>query len=436
MPRSLLIAVRFHEGRYHGQGDRVGDEDGWPPSPGRLFQALVAGAARGATIRSEDRRALEWLEQLDPPRIVAPAMRRGRAVRRFVPSNDLDAVGGDPARLGEIRVGKKWRPCFFDPEVPVLYVWSVESKATEAKQVCSIATRLYQLGRGIDMAWASGQVLDEDEAEAALASHPGVLRRPSGTGTTATPHAGTLDSLARRHRLKRDRLATVTEDGKTRQLFTQPPKASFARTGYDQPARCLHFELRTATRNFAPQALASAAPLLVAFRDAAARRLADSIPEKAKLFERLIVGKGAGPQDLAQRIRLIPVPSIGAEYTDPSIRRIMVEIPSHHPLRLDDLRWAFAGLPARDPQTGEPWHGHLVSTEDARMAKRFTGAGPGVQEHHAARPARNIKAPPGVGRPQGRWSARSPGTTRGWPGSAGPTSCRYSGRAHGHPSPA
>ena len=372
MPQSLLIAVRFHEGRYHGQADRFGGEDGWPPSPGRLFQALVAGAARGATIRPEDRRALEWLEQRDPPRIAAPVMRRGRAVRRFVPNNDLDSVGGDPARVGEIRVGKQWRPCFFDPEVPVLYVWNIDSDAEEAVRICSIATRLYQLGRGIDMAWASGRVLDEDEADAVLASHPGVLRTPRGAGMTATPHSGTLVSLAHRYQRKRDRLISVGTGRKSRQLFTQPPKASFAHTGYDAPARCLHFELRASERGFAPQALASAAPLLTGLRDAAARRLQEALPERAGLFERLVVGRGAGPRDLAQRICLVPVPSIGTEHTDPSIRRIMVEVPANCPIRLDDLKWAFAGLPACDPQTGESWNGRLVSTEDTRMAKRFS----------------------------------------------------------------
>ena len=372
MPQSLLIAIRFHEGRYHGQADRFDDEDGWPPSPGRLFQALVAGAARGATFRAEDRRALEWLERRDPPRIAAPAVRRGRAVRRFVPNNDLDSVGGDPARVGEIRVGKQWRPCFFDPEVPVLFVWSFDSGAAEAARVCSIAARLYQLGRGIDMAWASGQVLDEDEAEAALASHPGVLRTPGGAGMTATPHPGTLASLAQRFQRKRERLTTVGTGRKSREWFTQPPRASFAHTGYDAPARCLYFDLRTAERSFAPQALVSAAPLLTGLRDAAARRLQDALPEQAGLFERLIVGRGAGSRDLAQRIRLVPVPSIGTEHTDPSIRRIMVEVPADCPIQLDDLKWAFAGLPACDPQTGESRSGCLVSTEDTRMAKRFS----------------------------------------------------------------
>ena len=371
MPQSLLIAVRFHEGRYHGQEDWFKGQDWWPPSPGRLFQALVAGAARGATLQKEDRRALEWLERLDPPRIAAPAIRRGKAVRRFVPNNDLDSVRGDPARVGEIRVGKQWRPCFFEPEVPVLFAWSFESGAARAVRICSIATRLYQLGRGVDMAWASGQILDEEEAEAALASHPGVLRTPGGAGMTLSPHPGTLASLARRFRRKRERLTTVSTGGKSRQLFAQPPKASFTLTGYDAPVRYIHFELRIPERGFVPQALASVTPLLVGLRDAAARRLQDALPENAELFERLIVGRGAGPRDLAQRIRLVPVPSIGTVHTDLAIRRVMVEVPPNCPIRLDDLKWAFAGLPACNPQTGESRNACLVSTDDARMSKRF-----------------------------------------------------------------
>ena len=374
MAQSLLIAVRFHEGRYHGQADRFGDEDGWPPSPGRLFQALVAGAARGATLHAEDRRALEWLEGLDPPRIAAPAVQRGRAVLRFVPNNDLDSVSGDRARIGEIRVGKQWRPCFFDPEIPVLFVWRFESGAAAAARVCSIAMRLYQLGRGVDMAWACGRVLEEHEAEAALASHPGALRTPEGVGMTATPHPGTLASLAQRFHCNREKLVTEGAGRKSRQLFTQPPKASFAHTGYDAPVRRLHFELRTSEGGFAPQALASAVPLLAGLRDAAAQRLRDVAPERAPLFEKLIIGRGAGPKDLAQRIRLAPIPSIGTTHTDPSIRRVMIEVPSECPIRIDDLTWAFAGLQPRNPSTCEVGSGRLVSTADTSMADRFTRA--------------------------------------------------------------
>ena len=372
MAWSLLIAVRFHEGRYHGQGDRFDGEGGWPPSPGRLFQALVAGAARGAKLLAEDELALKWLEQLEPPRIATPAARRGRAIKLFVPNNDLDSVGGDPERVSEIRVEKPWRPCFFDPDEPVLYVWNFASGQAEAERACSIAARLCQLGRGIDMAWASGKVLGPDEASSLLESHPGILRMPCGNGDVETPHRGTLDSLVDRYRRKRTRLSIEGSRHRSRQLFTQPPKASFRRTGYDTPRRCLHFELRGPEGGFAPRPLASAAPLITGLRDAAAARLQATVPAKSALFERLIVGRGAGPADLAQRIRLIPIPSIGALHTDPSIRRIMVEIPSDCPIRVDDLKWAFAGLRPYDPRTGEAWSGSLVSTEDSRMANRFT----------------------------------------------------------------
>ena len=375
MPRSLLIAVRFHEGRYHGQADGFSGADGWPPSPARLFQALVAAAARGARLPAEDERALKWLEGIDPPRIAAPVVRRGRTVKRFVPNNDLDSVGGDPNRVSEIRVGKHWRPCFFEPSDPVLYVWDFESGWEEAARIRTIAPRLYQLGRGIDPAWASGEILDREEATARLESHPGPLRRPRGHGDTPIPGPGSLESLIDRYRRKRTRLTTVGTGRKSGQLFTQPPKAFFARTGYDTPPRRLHFELREADGAFAPRPLASAAPLITGLRNAAAEKLRESSPERSALFERLIIGRNAGPADLSQRIRLIPIPSIGAQHTDPSIRRILVEIPPNCPIRPDDLAWAFAGVRPCDPTTGELWPGSLVSTDDSQMADRFVRTG-------------------------------------------------------------
>ena len=371
MPRSLLISVRFYEGQYHGQEDRFDGSFGWPPSPGRLFQALVAGSACGANLQADDVCALKWLEDLAPPRIAAPAARRGRAVKFYVPNNDLDSAGGDPDRASKTRVDKYWRPCYFDPDEPVLYVWEFESGLTAAARICAIATGLFQLGRGIDMAWANGQVLDRQEADALLASHPGPLRVPGASGETATPHPGTLDSLVNRYQRKRRRLSTKGAGREFRQAFRQPPKVSFRHTGYDTPARHLHFELRGPEGGFAPRYLSSVAPMVTSLRDAAARRLQESLPAKSALFERLIIGRDAGPCDLPQRIRLRPIPSIGAKYTDPSIRRIMVEVPSGCPIRVDDLKWAFAGLQPHDPQTGEAWLGSLASTEDSEMANRY-----------------------------------------------------------------
>ena len=377
MSRALLLAVRFHEGRYHGDADRFRGADGWPPSPGRLFQALVAAAARGALLRDDDRRALRWLEQLDPPRIAAPPVLRGQSVKLFVPNNDLDAVGGDPERVSEIRAEKHWRPCFFDPDQPVVYVWNFDSGEAEAERVRTIAARLYQLGRGVDMAWAVADVLPRDRADAALAAHTGALYAPGGGGDggeVSCPHTGTLASLVERHEQARGRLVWNLSDGKPRQLFTQPPKASFRRVGYGTPPRRLHFELRDES-SFAPRPIRLAAQLIAGLRDAAAAKLRASLPARAALFDKLIVGRGAGPRDLELRVRMTPLPSIGAVHADLSIRRVMIDVPTQCPIRLDDLRWAFAGLAPCDPETGKAWPGRLVSTEDSRMADRFSRNG-------------------------------------------------------------
>lgn len=367
--RSLVISVRFHDGRYHGSEDGFKQGDGWPPSPGRLFQALVAGAARGGTILPEDRYALSWLEKLQPPRVAAPASRRGASVPLFVPNNDLDSVGGHPDQIAKIRVGKAWRPYFFDLRVPVLYVWKFDVPAPAAERVCAIACRIYQVGRGIDMAAASGTIMECDQAQAVLAGHPGVLRRPSGhsSGHVAVARNGTLDSLVRRHKCNRNRLSRDVR-GKT--LFVQPPKALFRHIDYAVPPRRLYFELRR-NGDFAPRPLDSSATVITGIRDAAAERLENALPRHAKMIERLIVGRGAGPSDIAQRIRLIPIPSIGVEQTDPSIRRVLVEVPTECPIRWDDIEWAFAGIEPRDLETGEILPGRLVSKGDPSMAGRY-----------------------------------------------------------------
>ena len=377
MNRALLLAVRFHEGRYHGHADRFRGVDGWPPSPGRLFQALVAAAARGSRLLDDDRRALCWLEQRDPPRIAAPPVLRGQSVKLFVPNNDLDAVGGDPERVSEIRTDKHWRPCFFDPDQPVVYVWDFDSGETEAERVRIIAARLYQLGRGVDMAWAVADILPRDEADVVLAAHGGVLYAPCGSGVggeVACPHSGTLEGLVKRHERGRGRLAWHLSDGVPRELFTQPPKASFCGVDYGTPPRRLHFELRDES-GFTPRPLRLAAPLITGLRDAAAAKLRASLPAQAALFEKLIVGRGADRRDLDLRIRMTPLPSIGAAHTDLSIRRVMIDIPAQCPIRVDDLGWAFAGIAPCNPETGEAWPGRLVSTEDSRTADWFSQDG-------------------------------------------------------------
>lgn len=376
MPRALLISVRFHDGRYHGVGD-------WPPSPARLFQALVAGAAKGGTIPPAERAALAWLEGQGAPEIVAPPARVGRPYNNYVPNNDLDAVGGDPTRIADIRAPKHIRPRLFDTGIPLLYLWRFDEDEAEADALVALADRLYQLGRGVDMAWASAEIPSAEAAEAKLTAHGGTRHRPSQgrEGTMlACPMDGTLKSLEERFIGMGARLAVEGKGKKAQQLFTQPPKARFTQVAYDCPPTRLLFDIRDlasdkATPEFAAQSLRGVVRLVETLRDGAAGKLAEALPDQSALIERVFIGRNATEADKASRIRIIPLPSIGHHHAESSIRRILLEIPPDCPLPRGDIGWAFAAFIPHDPKTGELAGWQLVEAKDRRMLGHYGIAG-------------------------------------------------------------
>lgn len=346
---ALLISVRFHDGRYHGRPD-------WPPSPARLFQALVAGAGRGRMLDEADAAALRWLETLDAPLIAAPHHRPGQGFSNYVPNNDLDAKGGDPARTSEIRAPKLIKPILFEADTPLLYLWRFRDASHEqAQRVCTLAERLYQLGRGVDMAWASGEVFNEAEIDERLTDYEGAIHTPTGGAaghTLFAPMPGSLDSLIARH--QHQRFERVPSNRKQNQLFRQPPKPRFRQIGYDSPPTRLLFDL---IGEQAPVSLTRIAALTVQIRDAAAERLSAGLPNRTGEIERCLIGRGADEADKHRRVRITPLPSIGHRHVSPAIRRILVDIPATCPLRAGDIDWAFSGLEiivARiDEETGE-----------------------------------------------------------------------------------
>jgi CRISPR-associated protein Csb2 len=379
MPRALLISVRCHDGRYHGTGD-------WPPSPARLFQALVAGAARGAALADEDRAALGWLETLKPPVIAAPKSLPARGFTTYVPNNDLDAVGGDPRRIGEIRIAKSIKPRLFDAMGSFLYAWCYAPDDAAEHHACGItriAERLYQLGRGVDMAWAWAEVVDEAEIEARLAAHGGILHRPSDRGADMAllcPQPGSLTSLEERFRAGRNRFAEIGNGKKRVQLFSQPPKPRFRAVSYDCPPTYQLFDLREteslkAEPGFAPWPLTRTVDLVTIIRTRAVDRLMEALPDQAASIARILVGRNASEADKAQRVRIVPLPSIGHIHVDPAIRRVLIEIPPNCPIAANDIAWAFSGLELGiDHQTGEVLREGrpvLVPTEDQSMPGRY-----------------------------------------------------------------
>jgi CRISPR-associated protein Csb2 len=171
----LLLSVRFLDDRYHGLLDRGGPVE-WPPSPFRLFQAMVAGVARrGELVVGVDEPsnanfapigiALGWLQthsRVHPPIIIAPKHKVGQAITRFVPNNDGDKKFDRQGRL----TAKPTIPTLFllepgqKPEVH--YVWDI-SDAPDAPvdRIRDAARSLTTLGWGIDMAFADADRADE-----------------------------------------------------------------------------------------------------------------------------------------------------------------------------------------------------------------------------------------------------------------------------------
>lgn len=371
---ALVLYVRLHDGRYHGEGD-------WPPSPARLFQALVAGAGISGPLKPSDKEALEWLEKLPPPIIAAPcAQKAERGVTFYMPNNDSDAIGGDPLKISKIRTATKvFRPWFFDAAIPFVYVWRFdgnEDNKNKGDQVCSLAKRLYQLGRGIDMAWAWGEILDENDLEQVLAGHPGRVFRPSAGKSAIVlrcPGEGSLKSLEQRYKAFGNRFYRVKEGKSERAVHRRPPIPVFQAIPYDSPPARRVYELRSPTDmgTFAPWPLTGATSLVIQLRDIALDRLQKALPKQEDDIKRALVGRkpdGTNAIPPEDRVRIIPLPSIGHVHADRGIRRVLVEIPPTCPLRADDVHWAFSGL---ELKTGAGEINAILTPADPADAEGF-----------------------------------------------------------------
>lgn len=382
MTRYLAIHVRAHDGRFHGDGEEL-------PSPFRVFQALVAGAGLSGPIDDPTKQALTWLEELPhAPIIASPRSVRGQPVTIFMPNNDLDKFGGDARNIAKTRGARKvWSPRHFDAAVPWIYAWPcADDGATKADKICALSEKLYQLGRGVDMAWAWGEVVAEAALEAMLFAYNGIVRRPSaGDGLLlACPDSGSFESLTRRYLAPRFR----TENGQ--RVFIQQPKPSFRQIAYESPPVRHVFELQSSAdlERRVAWPLEDASSLVVAAREAARGRLNTCMPDRRHDVDRHLVGRkpdGSNAVPAESRVRIIALPSIGMHYSDLAIRRLLVEIPAACPLRSEDVRWAFSGAELFDPDTGEVKDVLLSPSAEDDMLRHY-GVGAGARVFRSVTP--------------------------------------------------
>lgn len=374
---ALLIEVRLLSDRYHGVGD-------WPPSPFRLFQAMVAGAYGGRWV-TEPRQikdvAFQWLEALAPPCIVAPAHVRTRPVQTFVPNNDLDALGGDPRRVGETRVSKQTEARLLADDTPLTYAWPFDDAGTHsAGQICDLAERLHTFGRGVDGAFARARTLGWDAALDTL-RQTGSVAFPSpladGGRGVRCPAPGSLRSLIERYTRGSKQLERRA-DGTASSLFRQPPRARCTLVAYDRPPTRYVFDIRPGPDDstFRALPLIRVVEVATALRDLAFARLSRAMPDRNAELERVLIGRGTPPPSPTRRVRFLPLPSTGSRHADASIRRVLVQVPPECPCPPADIAWSLAGqsierYAVTNQDTGEFRDALLVASGDHDMLRHY-----------------------------------------------------------------
>ena len=356
MTAHLCISVRFIDPSdrppFHGRTD--GGVPEWPPSPLRLFQALVAASAAryGDSFRFRDYAApaFEWLASLHPPTVVAPEGVTGIPFRTAVPNNDMDVVARDWARRLEphkqpaaLKTLKTVWPTYIvgGGEFPAVhYLWDMEDIGHPGFErhkaaLFGAANDLVALGWGTDMAIGHGQLLTSTEAR----NLKGQRWEPVGNAAVTrlrVPTPGTFAALLARYG---DFLNRLGDKG----FVPVPPLTAFAVVGYRRPTDTasrpfVAFELRTPDferfRPFNPTRHACAVAGMV--RNAVAKLAQDMRPfgwtnENINTFihGHTPDGKRAahGP-DADRRFAYLPLPSLerrgGAGVVVTAIRRILV----------------------------------------------------------------------------------------------------------------
>lgn len=354
MSNSLCLTVRFldPEPRFHGRDAR--GEPEWPPSPVRLFQALVSAAA--TRWREEDfsqiaQEPLKWLEKMQPS-IVAPAVNDQRfGFRMYVPNNSGDlmtaawARGDTETSMAKFRVEKDVRPSRLLGEV-VRYVFPLaDGTCPHFETIRSAMRSLTHLGWGLDMVAGDAELLNSSD----LAQLSGETWIPTLDGEgipLRSPIAGTLDNLIRKHHAFLNRITAsgfqpapplsmfkVTQYRRT----TDPALTSFATFSILQP---------DASGMKAFNTFAKTRDVVGMLRNATAR-VARQQGWNENRINQFVHGKSTdGSKPLANdgqpdRFQYLALPTINPLGRVESIRRVIVAAPPHCS---EEIAWARRAL--------------------------------------------------------------------------------------------
>ncbi|WP_437194485.1 type I-G CRISPR-associated protein Csb2 [Planctomicrobium sp. SH527] len=330
----LRISVQFLEPLFHGRGE--GGRPEWPPSPLRLFQAIVATCARKYPVDEESEPAqavLKWLEGLPAPVIFTPVHRPGKPYRLYCPDNLGDRVAaswcrGGEASLADSRTEKDIRPTHLLDQSEISYVWHIEETSRPLlNEIRDLVNSVSQLGWGVDQVVADADELSMSE----LSSLPGVKWVPDDVcGGTALrcPAPGTLQALIRRHGRF---LRRISVNDRGEQNFNPVPALTTFRLQTYRPASQVlprPFEVFQLQGESEGQPFSYPQSKLIHIagmvRHLAIQAMQRSPPRDVdeRWVESFVAGHVLDPENHRQ-FSYLPLPSIG-KHADHDIRRVMI----------------------------------------------------------------------------------------------------------------
>lgn len=348
MPDFLRLTVRFLQPLAHGRGD--GDEPEWPPSPLRVFQAMVGAAAAHWNERmllEHAVPALRWLEDQHDPQIVACSGVASTVPTQFyVPDNTADLLVASWKR-GEIDKGPKRTdkvvlPTNLDGEA-VHYLFPLQADEPRHLDVLKSAARsITHVGWGIDIVAADADLISAADA----ARLPGERWRVAQSGSVSlrVPKSGTLEDLMRKHQ---DFLNRLTEDG----FKPVPPLREFGvrhyRRSTDNEPRpyCVFMILKPdASGNRAFHTARRTRDVAAWIRHAVAEVCKDWPDLASFVHGHGSDGKRNTSENSSHRFQYLPLPTINSHLKRvESIRRVMVTAPVGCGDRIDFIRKRLLG---------------------------------------------------------------------------------------------
>jgi CRISPR-associated protein Csb2 len=387
MSSNLVITIRFLQPHCHGRSE--GGEPEWPPSPLRLLQSLVAAAAARWNERRQlehAKPALQWLESLRRPAIVASVASAAKVSAVFyVPDNTAEllvpAWKRGEANVTPKRTEKVVRPSHLLGDA-IHYVYPLPDGACPHLEILKAAARsITHFGWGIDMAVGDACLLSAEQ----VAQLQGVRWNPSPTGGTPlrVPKVGTLDDLIRKHA---DFLSRITTDG----FRPVPPLRVFDIIRYrsehepaQRPFRL--FELRNLDGSrfrYSHRKLIHIAGMV---RHLAIEAMKQSPPRGVgnEWVKSYVAGHVSDRSQSHRQLSYLPLPSVGHDFTDPGIRRVMILAPAGDDAWLDHVARRLAGqqLQALNAEfgvneNGQPKPGPILvplSRSGDSVTRRYTG---------------------------------------------------------------